>query len=1255
MPGKREEQAAGREAECSEVPLGPESHEGSKACSESLPLGSEGGKLSSASMGVGGEEEPALPPKVAAPGRGLSEPPCETLHGAAGDREGAMECAGESETVRADTAPVSEPDRSGAMGKGVLLAPPSKPTSERGQAAPTSPSGSQASEIETARLHHLGSTSLETAGKGVHLTGPFVADSDAGGAGLPRSFISEPGPERTSLPGSTVSEPNAGGAKLSGSFISETDAMETNLPESSISESNRWINLPESSISESNAGTDLKSKCAPSLKLWPRYEPGMANVEEQCTPLQEPESQHVTVTPSEHHLEARGESLPLPLGRLHDRESKTDFKPSETLNTVGEELSEALKTSEGSLALRSAHHLPLANSGSAISDGAAAREPPADSVFVVQAGHTDENTVLRLEEAQGELACIPPREQTIQASSKSAGLMHSANQEGLTDLATRKHSRRRRRRGVQKTNSLVQEGSEMRSSVVSANVRISDGGERAGEVAVPVPSIGTLQPPAVCGVKELSGEGPRTDRASDTQLETVKIIVDCNQTERAVEIEEDASAEGQRLGEGSTREVMRRKLESDESSGGGLDVHTDLNFKVEIPEASEEVKGVIGQVEAATATLPQEAEAQQMEKWKETPKSALQLVVSNLNSSKNFAELQIAVITFFMERKLLITSIDMKKSRKRGIVTFLSGKDASQALKYNGEELLGRALRIRRPLQILRPVASAMFIFKVVKGRKRKLKDADGESLIPAKKKNVRKATTLTKKNKKESELLIKRRKKKQEQKAEKIEEEEASTRQKMKKRHWEITASTEQHGEDATETSLRQLKKRRRGKSSSEGRKGDDLEDKLFEKEKKQSTEKPAFSENADGNAASLPQKKKKKKKRKKAEEKVFLSDKRAEEKEKVASVLQKKKKKRKKKLTLSKKTAVEEHATSAKTKKRKKTQEKTSWCLYIEKLRSQNSPCELKAAIGDFLSERSVPYKEIQLDPDSCSACVELNHEGDLNEALQFGTCNILGQVARLSKVEKLGALNGRIDSRTLRVKTLPSDVCAKDLKRLFEKVAGVWICQDVNKRFGLVMFETEEDTANALNNGEIECRGNLLRLDRAYPVKQEKRKILMIKNLPYPISKKNLKSILNDAEDIHLSKSNQSQGVAYVEYKTTKQAKLALKDFQGRGIPGQAVRVASIEEEQESPESQSDWSDSTRSTRSLFVWRLSKRTTVKMLKSTFKEAVGARIPRKKGRRFAFVDFKTAEEATRARAQFQNMEIDGQQMKLYFANSAQ
>ncbi|XP_048476087.1 uncharacterized protein LOC109910522 isoform X15 [Rhincodon typus] len=634
----------------------------------------------------------------------------------------------------------------------------------------------------------------------------------------------------------------------------------------------------------------------------------------------------------------------------------------------------------------------------------------------------------------------------------------------------------------------------------------------------------------------------------------------------ALKIEEDTSAEGQIMGERTRRKVTRRKPESDEA---------------EIPEANEKVKGANGQAEAVAANLHQEAEAQYVEKNKETPKSALQLIVSNLNSSKNFAELQIAIITFFKERKLLVTSIGVKKSRKRGFVTFLSGKDTSRALKYNGEDLLGRALRIRRPLQIPKPVA---------------------------------------------------------------VSSSEA--------------ASTEQGGEvveGATETSLRQLKKRKRRKSLSEESKGDKLEDKVSTKEKKKSTEKPAFSEGTEGNAASLPQKKKKKKKKKSQEKEVFLSDKRAEEEEeeeKVASVLQKKKKKSKEKPALSEKTMVEEHTACAKKTKRKKAQEKTSWCLYIQKLRSQNTPCELKTAIGDFLSERSVPFKEIQLDPDSCSARVELNREGDLNEAVQLDTCKILGQTAKLSKVEKLGALDGRIDSRTLHVKTLPSEVCAKDLKHLFERVAGVWICQNVDKRFAFVVFETEEDAANALSNSEIECRGNLLRLQRACLTKQKKRKILMVKNLPYPISKKYLRSIFNDAEDVHVSKGSQSQGTAYVEYKTVKRAKTALKDFRSRGVPGQAVRVSSIEEGQESPGCQSEGSDSTRS---LFIWGLSNQTTVETLKSTFKEAVDARIPRKMGKRFAFVDFKTAEEARRARAEFQDVEIDGRQMKLYFTNSAQ
>eukprot|EP00061_Rhincodon_typus_P016116 g44157.t1 len=578
MPGRQEERAGGRDTERSEAPLGPESHEGSKPCSESLPLSPEGGQVSGELMGVGGEVEPVLPPEVAGHRRGISEPFRETLHETAEHPKCAVEPAGEFKTVFPDVEPGSKPDSCTPTEKEELLAFPNKLTSENVQAVLTNPSGSQASGIEVARLNLPGSTVSETAAKGAELVGPFAAEPDTGGSDLPGSFISEPGPEQTSLPESTVSEPDAGGATLSGSFMSETEAMQTDIPGSSISEGNGGTNLPGSSISDSmggtncagssvlesiggsklpgssisdtNGGTNLpgssaserngrsvsKSEFAPSLKLQPQYEQGMADTENRCTFLQKPESQNEAESPItiEHHLEDQAESLPLPLGVLHDRDSKADFKPLEK-HTIGKEISEALNTSKGSAVLQPADLLWLANSGPAISDGVAAREPPTDSEPLVRAENLDENAVLLLEEAEGEPASVLPEEQAIQAGSKSARSMCSASRDGLGDPVIWKRSRRRRRRRRrrgQKTNSSVQAGNEARSSDVLPNIAVSDKGQQAGEIAAPVPPTGAQQPSAVGGVKELCGEGPCTNRVDDTKPETVKIVVDCNQTGR---------------------------------------------------------------------------------------------------------------------------------------------------------------------------------------------------------------------------------------------------------------------------------------------------------------------------------------------------------------------------------------------------------------------------------------------------------------------------------------------------------------------------------------------------------------------------------------------------------------------------------------------------------------------------------------------------------------------------------------------------
>ncbi|XP_067879870.1 nucleolin-like [Heterodontus francisci] len=607
------------------------------------------------------------------------------------------------------------------------------------------------------------------------------------------------------------------------------------------------------------------------------------------------------------------------------------------------------------------------------------------------------------------------------------------------------------------------------------------------------------------------------------------------------------------------------------------------------------------------------------------PQTALQLIVSNLDSSKDFGELQIAVISFFHAEKVIgsLPSV-IKKSRKRGHVTFLSGKDLNRAMKYNGEQLLGRALRLRRPQQIWKPVA------KVVQGKKRKLKEYDGESMTPSPaKKIVQRASDSTKKDKKAPVSLLNKKKKKQEQ-TEKTEEEEANPVQKKKKRNREKVVLS--------------------GKS-----KKDEWEDTavVLQKKKKKSLEKPVLCEKREGNAAPPPQMKKKKHQ----EKKVSLSKERVEEGEKVASVLQKKKKKNKETLVLSEKRTGKEELTTCPKKKKKKMKKITSWCLYMQKVESQERMAELKIAIGNFLNERSVAYKEIVLYPDSCSVCVELYSEHDLNEALEFDACKIFGQAARLSKVEKLGAFSDGDDLKTLYVKSLPSEVCAKDLKSLFEKVTGVWIQdrQEINKRFAFVTFETTEAAANALSKGEIECKGKLLQLKHAGQRNKGKRKIVMVRNLPCPMSKKYLKSLFNDAVDIQLSKDNQSQGIAYIEYRTAKQAKVALKEFRDKGVPGHAIRIASIESIEERKESPKSKSDDSVPISSLFIWGLSNKTTVKMLRSTFKGAVNARLPQSPGKRFAFIDFKTAEEAARTREEMQNVQIDGHKVKLYFANSAQ
>uniref|UniRef100_UPI00398EB8DE trichohyalin-like n=1 Tax=Pristiophorus japonicus TaxID=55135 RepID=UPI00398EB8DE len=840
--------------------------------------------------------------------------------------------------------------------------------------------------------------------------------------------------------------------------------------------------------------------------------------------------------------------------------------------------------------------------------------------------------------------------------------------------------------------------------------------------------------------KARAKEAAERIRAVNDQADVDAAILGQESEEVTEEIKETAKSAPLRMVGERTNERMKKQKQATK--------------KARAKEAAERIRAVNDQADVDAAILGQESE-EVTEEIKETAKSALQLIVSNLNSSRSFGALQIAVIDFFMKRKLSVTSISIRRSRKRGQVTFLSASHRNRAVEFNGQMLLGHALRLRRPHQIHRPVA-------IVKGKKRKLKEPDQE-YKPSQRIILRTSV------KGKRVAVCQPKYKKLKKRAEKTEEEEAPSPRKKKKinpkkglaltctgdggfsQEWTDDGDTrsgpmestqesraavqslpnlpvtfddleetlfsetrEEETEEPVTPSPRQQKKRKQEKALFSETREEETEEPVTpspRQQKKRKQEKAPLSETRDEETEELvapsPQQQKKRKqektvlsetreeeteepvtpspqqqKKRRKQEKALFSETREEETEELvapspqqqkkrkqekvvssknreeentASVLQKKKKKYKKKFVLGEKRG-EEHTASPKKKKKRREKETSSWCLYMQKVRSQERVSQLKTAIGDFLNEKTVAYKEIVLCPSSCSACVELYCEEDLTETLEFDARQILGQAARLSKVEKLGALVDEDDPRTLYVRNLPNEVCAKDLKHLFEKVAGVWIQerQKISKRFAFIAFETTKAAEIALSTSEIECKGMLITLKHASQRGKGKRKVLMVENLPSPLTKKYLKSMFSGAENVQVSKQqdSQSQGIAYVEYRTARRAKMALKEFRDKGVPGQATRVDSIAGRIESAKSKSD---AAVPVRSLFIWGLSSTTSVKMLKSTFKGAVTARLPRSAGRRFAFVDFETAEEAARTRAEMQDVEIDGHKVKLYFANTTQ
>ncbi|XP_059831058.1 mucin-4-like isoform X3 [Hypanus sabinus] len=811
---------------------------------------------------------------------------------------------------------------------------------------------------------------------------------------------------------------------------------------------------------------------------------------------------------------------------------------------------------------------------------------PVVTESTVQLEMQDQNSASKLQDLQEEQTTYtskvddPPR------------LTGSENREGPVDSVTRNCTRRRKRRRRRKKKSHGAAQVDFASGHIANSAAWSP---LTRESAVPLPCVSAATSSAEKGTNELRVEELRVDTKDVYRLETVGWDQPKEYTERDVpsNVEEKVNTEPPTTGVVSSKEEVADKEERE---------------KVEVKEADKIIKKADDQVTEVPEDLGQETQEKPMEKRKKATKSGdkarHELIMSNLDSSKSFSELQIAVIRFFVEKQLSITSVGIRKSRKLGQVTFLTRKDLIQALQSNGEELLGRPLQLIRPEWIEKSLATDH-------GKKRKLTELDQDSAVPslAKKKRIQKSSVLIK-SRKNSTFLIRKRK-----------SSVVSTKKSRKNSLSPIEREKSITGvEKDGELNKPLQKKKKKKKMQEEGEKKQAEEScTLSSPQKKRKLEETILDDSED--KAAVLQKKKKKKL-----EKALVKEEREVEKEDAC--LPPKKKKHQEMAVLNKEKDRKKEAAPQKKKN------KASWCLYLQNIGFQQKHSKIKASIGNFLKEKSISYKEIVLHPSRCSACIELHCEEDVDKALKFDECTIIGEAVKLNKVVKLGALEAE-SRRTLYIRSLPREVSAKNLKKLFEKVAGVWIQenQKSTKRFALIAFKTTEAADGALSKSEIECKGNLIQLQSVHQRSKEKKKILMVNNLPRPLSKTYLKSLFTDAKDIRISDESDcpAHGVAYIEYKTAKQAKAALKRFKKKGVQGQVIQVDSLEAKKEKPEKsliqgakeKKQGKKITEAKKegslerrlpapcdSLFVQNLSSKAALDDLRSTFKGSIGAKI---------------------------------------------
>ncbi|XP_040205637.1 nucleolin isoform X3 [Rana temporaria] len=352
----------------------------------------------------------------------------------------------------------------------------------------------------------------------------------------------------------------------------------------------------------------------------------------------------------------------------------------------------------------------------------------------------------------------------------------------------------------------------------------------------------------------------------------------------------------------------------------------------------------------------------------------------------------------------------------------------------------------------------------------------------------------------------------------------------------------------------------------------------------------------------------------------------------------------------------------------KKQKTEGNEGLSVFIANLNASKDYDELKDALREFFSKKSLPVQDVRIGASKRFGYVEFATAEEVEDALKLNGKKVLGFEVKIEKANtpaeksKNAENKKERDARTLFVKNIPYSTTSENLQEIFDNAKDIRLptAKDgTSKGIAYVEFATEAEADKAIEEKQgAEVEGRAIFVDytgekshnaagrKAAPGGESK--VIVVNNLSYNATEDSLQEVFEKATSIRIPQNNQGRpkGFAFIEFPSVEEAKEALESCNNTEVEGRTIRLEY---------SQSGGSPGSNQSKTLFVRGLSEDTSEETLKEAFDGSVNARIVTDRdtgaSKGFGFVDFSTSEDAKAAKEAMEDGEIDGNKVTLDFA----